>query len=278
MPGNLKAAFKFVLLTVWISFWFVLLTVAYKLKKIAFRDYVMRITSAGILRIIGIRVTVTGSASTIRPLLLVSNHVSYLDVLILNACAPVCFTPKIEIAGWPVIKHIARMSGSIFVDRRAEKINEGKEKIISSLEQDTVVCLFPEATTGTGLHMVPFKSGFFSLAEEAINGEELTIQPAAVTYSHIRRLPIDTTQWPTVAWYGDMELLPHLWNLLKIAPISAEMVFLEPITLQQYGNRKKLAAHCQKVIEDTIQTIRGRHRHVHAKPAKFQPQFLRLKK
>ena len=238
----------------------------------------MRISSAGILRIIGIRVTVTGTASTIRPLLLVSNHVSYLDVLVLNACAPVCFTPKSEIAGWPVIKHIARMSGGIFVDRRAEKISEGKEKIVSALARGDVVCLFPEATTGTGLHMVPFKSGFFSLAEETIGGEELTIQPAAVTYSHIRRLPIDTTQWPNVAWYGDMNLLPHLWNLLKIAPISAEMVFLEPITLEQYGDRKKLAAHCQKVIEDTIQTIRGRHRHVHIKPAKFQPQFLRLKK
>ena len=169
------------------------------------------------------------------------------------------------------------MGGSVFIDRRPEKLMEGKEKIKSVLAEGRMICIFPEATTGNGLHTVPFKSGFFSLAEDKINDNDLTIQPVAVTYTTIRRLPLDTTQWPAIAWYGDMELASHFWNILKIAPIEAELVFLSPVTYKDYGDRKKLASHCQKVIEETIQTIRGRHQHARVKPKKFHPRFLRLK-
>jgi len=265
MLGNLKAAIKLINLIVWTGFWFILLTLAYKLKKWTFRDHVMRWASIGILKIIGIKVKVTGQPSDIRPLLLASNHISYLDVVILNACDHIHFTPKSDIDSWPVARHIARMSGGVYIDRRAEKLPEGKDNIISTLAEGNMVCLFPEGTTGNGLHMKPFKSGFFSLAEEKIHGHELTIQPIAITYSAIRHLPIDTTQWPLVAWYGDMELLPHLWHVLKIAPIDAEVVFLSSVTIHECGDRKKLAAHCQKVIGEAIQTIRGQRRHAHVK-------------
>ncbi len=277
MLGNVKATLKLALLVLWIVLWLAPLAIAYKLKKLSLRDRIMMVSCAGMLKIIGVRVKVTGISSPIRPLLVVSNHISYLDVVILNSKTPMHFTPKIEIASWPIIKTISRMSGSIFVDRRPEKLGEGKSDVLTALSEGSMVCVFPEATTGNGLHMVPFKSGFFSLASETINDQPVTIQPVAVTYSTIRRLPIDTTQWPFIAWYGDMELMPHLWNILKVAPIEAELVFLEPVTIEQYENRKKLAAHCQKVIDESIQSIRSRHRHTHVKPAKFHPRFLRVK-
>jgi 1-acyl-sn-glycerol-3-phosphate acyltransferase len=277
MLGNVKATLKLIILVLWMIACFIPLLLSYKLRKYKMRDRIMSFASGGMLRIIGIRTKVTGLASDIRPLLMVSNHISYLDVLILNAKAPIHFTPKIEISGWPILKNIANMSGSIYIDRRPEKLREGKSHIVTALAAGNMVCIFPEATTGDGLHMVPFKSGFFSLMEEKINGEELTIQPVAVTYSSIRKLPIDITQWPFIAWYGDMELMPHLWNLLKMTPIDAELVFLEPVTLEQYGDRKKLACHCQKVIDESIQSIRGRHRHTYVKPTKFHPRFLRVK-
>lgn len=256
MLSNGKAAFKFLLLFVWMGVWFIFLTLAYRLRKYTLRDHVMRLSSAGILWIIGVRVNVTGVPGAERPLLLVSNHVSYLDVLILNSKAHIHFTPKIEIDGWPFMKSVARMSGSVYVERRADKISDGRDKLAVALEKGDMVCLFPEATTGSGLHLLPFKSSFFSLAEQAIGGRELTVQPVALTYTAIRRLPIDTTQWPHVAWYGDMSMLPHLWNLLKLTPLTAELAFLSPTTLRQHGDRKKLAAHCRLVIEEAIQTIR----------------------
>jgi 1-acyl-sn-glycerol-3-phosphate acyltransferase len=277
MPGTLKATLKLFLLALWMLLCFVFLALFYRLRKYGLRDRVMRTATSGMLRILGVNVTITGAPSGIRPLLMVSNHVSYLDVVILNASVNIHFTPKIEISGWPVLGAIARMSGSVFIDRRPEKVTQGRNGILEDLARGSVVCVFPEATTGDGLHMIPFKSGFFSLADADAGGRGVTVQPVAVTYSSIRRLPIDTIQWPHIAWYGDMELLPHLWNLLKLAPLEAELVFLEPVKLAQHGNRKALAAHCQKVIDESIQSIRGRHRRAYVKPASFNPRNLRLK-
>jgi len=275
--SELKAASKLILLSLWIALWFGPVWLAFKLGKSAMRNRMVHLCSNGMLRIIGVRVTVTGRPSDIRPLLLVSNHISYLDIPILQSKAAVHFTPKIEIAGWPVISAISRICGAVFVDRRPEKLLEMKQSLHRALAGGDMISLFPESTTGNGIHMHPFKSGFFSLAEELIDGRELTVQPAAITYSSIHKLPIDTTQWPLIAWYGDMELVPHLWNLLKLTPIDAELVFLPPVTLSQHGDRKKLAAHCQQVIGETIQSLRSRQHDSKVKHLKFHPRFLRVK-
>jgi 1-acyl-sn-glycerol-3-phosphate acyltransferase len=250
MMSTLKAALKLVLLLLWIALWYLPVWLAKKWGKITSRDAMVRWCYCGILLIVGIRLKVTGSAEKIRPLLLVTNHLSYLDIFVLGSAAPVRFAPKSEIAAWPVIGGICRMCDAVFVDRRPEKIKETAANMQAALGRDELVCLFPEGTTGNGLHMLPFKSGFFSLAEEKITGRELTIQPAAISYTRIRRLPIDTTQWPLIAWYGDMELLPHLWRLLKIGSIDAELVFLPPVTKQHYGDRKQIAAHCHHAIAE----------------------------
>jgi len=277
MLQTVRASTKLLLMLLWIALFYLPVWLVYTLGKTKLRDRMSQIVHHGLLRIIGVSVRVTGAPSELRPQLLVTNHISYLDISILCCHSKAHFTPKAEIRGWPVIGHITQMSGAIFVDRRPEKVGEMKERLQSALAHDEVLCLFPESTTGNGLHLLPFKSGFFSLAEEAINGRELTVQPAALTYTHIRKLPIDSTQWPAIAWYGDMELTSHVWELLKLGPIEAELVFLPPVTLSQHTNRKKLAMHCQQQIGDTIQSIRSRRHLPIAKKTGFHPKFLRLK-
>ena len=262
-----KASYKLFLLIVWLCLWYPLVWLVFKLKKLSWRDAMGKIFCRGMLGIIGIRLKVSGTLAKNRPLLLVSNHVSYIDIPILASCLPVCFTPKNDIAGWPIIGSLSRLSGAIFIDRRPEKMVEMKEALRSALAANRVVCLFPEATTGNGLHMQPFKSGFFSLADEEIDGRQLTIQPACITYTHIRGLPITSDQWPNVAWYSDMELAPHAWDLFKLGPIKAELTFLPPITMPSFGDRKKLAAHCHKVIAEQIRETRDSGRN--AKPKKI---------
>jgi len=247
----LKAALKLTLLLLWIGFWYLPVWVAKKWGKIRWRDAMVRLCYIGILRIIGVRLKVTGQIGKMRPLLLVTNHLSYLDICLLGAAAPVKFAPKSEIAKWPVIGSICRMCNAIFIDRRPEKIKEMTALVRSALGRGELICLFPEGTTGDGLHMLPFKSGFFSLAEEKIDGHDLTVQPAAIIYTRIRRLPIDTTQWPLIAWYGDMHLFPHLWQLLKIGSIDAELAFLAPVTSAEYGDRKQMANYCQQAIGES---------------------------
>src|SRR5690606_339385 len=138
--------------------------------------------------------------------LLVSNHLSYTDIFILASQVDVCFTPKSEIADWPIIGYLCKLNRCIFVDRRRSKVKDTANPIQEALQNGDVVSLFPEGTTNNGVSLQPFKSSFFSLAESM----ELNVQPAAITYTHINRLPVDSTQWPKLAWYGDSDLVSHL--------------------------------------------------------------------
>jgi 1-acyl-sn-glycerol-3-phosphate acyltransferase len=248
--NNLKAALKLVFLLLWILLWYPLVWLVWKLRKFNLRDKMVRLCYMGMLCIVGVRLKVSGKLAKTRPLLLVSNHLSYLDMCLLGSSASIRFTPKSDIAKWPLIGSICRICDAIFIDRQPDKIKEMTGIVRAALGRGEVICVFPEGTTGNGIRVLPFKSGFFSLAEEKIDGQELTIQPAAITYKRIRRLPIDITQWPLIAWYGDMELFPHLWELFKLGPIDAELVFLPPIAASQYGDRKQLASHCHHVISE----------------------------
>lgn len=257
MRANFKASLKLLSLIVWFCLWYPPVWIAVRLNKLSWRDAMAQLFNRGMVRIIGIRLKVTGALADARPLLLVANHTSYLDIPLLASCAPLCFTPKSDIAGWPVIGSMSRLAGAIFIDRRTEKMLEMKQALKASLSAGRVVCLFPEATTGNGLHLQPFKSGFFALADEEINGSPLTIQPACITYTQIAGLPITSSQWPSVAWYSDMELAPHAWDMFKLGPISAEISFLPPITIPPSGDRKKIAAQCQQLIAKKLQEMKN---------------------
>jgi lyso-ornithine lipid O-acyltransferase len=278
LQGNLTASFKLFQLVAWIGLFYLPVWAAFTFQRIPLRDRLVQACHRGILSILGVRVTMRGELSPQRPLLLVTNHVSYLDVHILAACANLRFTPKDDVAKWPVFGSIARLCSCIFIDRRPERVGDMKSTLHQALANDNVICLFPEATTGNGLRMQRFKSGFFSLAQESFNGKMLNVQPASIAYTHISNLPLDTTQWPSIAWYGDMELMPHLWSLLKLGTISVELVFLPPVTLAGFKDRKALAAHCQDVIAQTIEDIRQRPAVAPQLPGKhFNPRLLRIK-
>ncbi|MDE3059745.1 MAG: 1-acyl-sn-glycerol-3-phosphate acyltransferase, partial [Pseudomonadota bacterium] len=238
------------------GFWCLPVWVARRLGKTVWRDRLVRLCYKGILPILGVHLKTTGRLDEGRPLLVVSNHLSYLDVCILGSQAPVRFTPKSEIASWPLIGGICRLCGDVFVDRRPDKVRESGDALRAALARGEAVSLFPEATTGNGRHLLPFKSGFFSLAEEPVGERELLVQPAAIAYTRIRRLPVDSTQWPLLAWYGDMPLVPHLWELLKLGSVSAELVFLPATTLSEHGDRKHLAAHCRHAIAAALASVR----------------------
>lgn len=249
-----KARLKLVLVIMWLSICYVPAWVSTRLGKKAWRDRVARVFCKGMLWLLGVKLTVKGALHKQTPLLLVTNHISYLDIILLSACNSVRFTPKSEIEAWPVIGGICKMMDAIFIDRKPERVKEMQELVLAKIDRGEVVCLFPEATTGDGLHMQPFKSGFFNLAEMPLESGELTIQPAAIIYTHIHKLPIGRTQWPHIAWYGDMELAPHLMQFLRLGRVDVQLHFLEPVKLSGLGGgRKNMAAHCQQAIGQTIE-------------------------
>lgn len=250
-----KPFLKSIGLALWILMWVPPVWAAKKLGKKKNFDRYVQLAYRGMLRIIGLKLSIDGEPAAARPMLVVSNHVSYLDILVLGAAMPIRFTPKQEIASWPVIGSICRLLGCLFVERDARALMKSRAAIASALGAGDAVCVFPEATTGNGKELLPFRPAFFSLELPENDARSLTLQPVAICYTHIWKLPIDTQQWPEIAWYGDMDLLPHVWNMLKNGGISVCLSFLPPIGMAAL-DRKALAQQCHDAIESRIERIR----------------------
>ena len=156
------------LFAVWTILWFPFVALAYLFKKKTLRGRMVKIACKGMLLLLGVRVKLVGEESPTRPLLLVSNHLSYLDIPILAGAIDCRFVPKKEIAGWPIIKTICKIQDVVYIDRHPSKIGEGNHAIGGALAAGEVVALFPEATTGDGKHLLPFKPAFFQSAQGAL--------------------------------------------------------------------------------------------------------------
>ncbi len=170
------------------------------------------------LAILGCRVTVRGKAPR-SPFLLISNHISYLDILLLSAFTPGLFVSKAEIRGWPVAGAMCRTVGIIFVDRRRRRdVTRVGEQIAAALTDGDPVILFPEGTSTPGNQVAPLKPSLLAPAA----GQELDVQWAVVRYE---TPPDETPAFLSVAWWGEMPLVPHAPDLLKLRRIDAELVF-----------------------------------------------------
>ena len=112
-----------------------------------------------------------------------------------------------------------------------------------------------------GLRIGDFRSAFFSLADMQPNGKPLKVQPFSVTYTKVDGFPVSRRSMDKVAWYGDMDLAPHLVDYLKGGPYECTLTFFEPVTMEAVGNRKALARLCRDQIvqgnSDALSGMRG---------------------
>ncbi len=164
--------------------------------------------------------------------LIVSNHLSYLDIVVLSATVPCVFVSKAEVARWPIFGPYARWSGSVFVQRHDRAgVARANAGIRDALLDGVAVVLFPEGTTTDGHRVLRFHSTMLQSAIDAA---------APVTPCAIRYELEDGDPATEACWWGDMKLLPHLWNLLGKRTIRAQVVFGEP--MEPSGDRKQLSA------------------------------------
>ncbi len=205
-----------------------------------------------------IRFKQEGSFSKHRPLLIVSNHSTYLDIPVLGQAINVRFTPKTEIAGWPLIGQLCVLAGCVFIDRRRGKTKENRKHLLDALRSGIALSLFPEGSTNDGTGILPFRSSFFSLAEENLDGRTLTIQPVSVHYSRPDGQPLTSEELRKVVWIGDDEFVPHLWEYLQTSGVLATLTCLEPVTLEGFADRKALAKYCEEIISRDMQVKKER--------------------
>jgi 1-acyl-sn-glycerol-3-phosphate acyltransferase len=179
--------------------------------------------------------------------LVVSNHLSYLDVLVFSARGPCIFVSKAEVKGWPLFGILARMAGTIFVDRkRARSAPQSNGEIEAVLREKIAVVLFPEGTSSDGSTVIPFRSPLF---EAALQIDE-PITPASIRYEAdggcVAR---------DVCYWADMTFGPHLLRLLSLKSVAAFVRFGQRIHAR--GNRKVLARLAREAVVELAGT--GRH-------------------
>ncbi len=192
----------------------------------------------------GIRVKQEGRLSGKRPLLMVSNHFSYIDVFALGSATEARFTPKSEIAGWPMIGLFCKITGCIFIDRRRAVTMHNKKKLAGAIKDNCIISLFPEGTTNEGTALLPFKSSFFSIAEEY----DLTVQPVSLVYKKLNGEPITAETRHIVGWYGNAEFFPHLVTFLQQKSVDVTVIFHKTVNGKDFSSRKELASYCRDVI------------------------------
>lgn len=191
-----------------------------------------------VLRILGIRLTIKGTPLAKGPALIAANHAGWLDIVILSAVAPVSFVAKREVHGWAFFGSLARLQRTVFVDRdRRHTTGKARDEMTERLAAGDILVLFPEGTSSDGRRVLPFRSSFFGAAETP----GVAVQPVTVAYSGHRNLPMNGRLLPLYAWYGAMDLPPHLWEALKAGPIEVTVVCHEPLPRASRKDMARLA-------------------------------------
>ncbi|MDR7036813.1 1-acyl-sn-glycerol-3-phosphate acyltransferase [Methylobacterium sp. BE186] len=218
------------------------------------------------LRMFGIRVTQSGTPPAAgEPALVLSNHISWLDIVALGSLRPLSFVAKSEIAGWPLIGTFARLQRTVFIDRARRAATASVNATVGTrLAAGDLIVLFAEGTTGDGNRILPFRSSLVGAARAAIQAEgarldRIRLQPLAITYPRRNGLPLDRKERPEVAWYGDMDLAPHLARFVRRGPIDVHVVWGAPIAFEAGTDRKAATALAEAEVRAALRrAVTGR--------------------
>jgi lyso-ornithine lipid O-acyltransferase len=206
--------------------------------------------SRRMLKILGVRVHVKHRERLLKKSdvrLIVSNHLSYIDVLILSSLVPAVFITSVELKHSPIIGSLARLSGSLFVERRKRSgLKREIDDIAFILGQGIPVALFPEGTTSNGDRVHQFKNSLF----DAALATHADILPFCLRYTRVNNQHLTPRNRDDVFYYGGITFFRHLPRLLSLSSIDVEIVPLAAIAAHPPKTRRDLAATAQRAISE----------------------------
>ena len=209
-----------------------------------------------------------------RAVLFVSNHVSWVDILVIGSITPVAFVAKREVANWPLVGITAKMQRTVFVDRtRRHRTSQAIGEIVKRLASGTSVVLFAEGTSSDGNRVLPFRSALLGAVEEAGAQVErgILLQPMSIGYTGLHGIPMGRQHRPLVAWYGDLDFMPHIKALIARGAVDAVVSYGEPVAADGTADRKAMAKSLEATVRAlNVATLRGGQR-----PARCQPGVLK---
>jgi len=187
--------------------------------------------AARMLQVLAIELRVEGQPPVQGPLLLVANHLSWLDILVVHAARHCRFVAKSDVRHWPLIGPLATGAGTLYIerDKRRDALRV-VHHMAESLRAGEIVAVFPEGTTGDGTRVLPFHANLFQAALSA----DAPVQPVALRYVDART----GKDSPGPLYLGDETLVASLWRTLNSPPIVAEIRFGQPETAQGRDRRR----------------------------------------
>jgi 1-acyl-sn-glycerol-3-phosphate acyltransferase len=210
--------------------------------------------------LVGIRVKEIGRAASDRPLLITANHVSWLDITVLGSRMPLSFVAKSEVASWPVFGLFARLQRSVFVEReRRSATARTASELGARLAEGDAMVLFAEGTSNSGNEVLPFRSALIGAARHAVagEGEDVWIQPLALAYTDLQGVPMGRQFRAHVAWYGDMEMIPHFMNVVRKGAVDVTVVWGGPLRVSSSDDRKMLTRRLERSVREMAAQARA---------------------
>lgn len=203
--------------------------------------------SAGVMRILNVRLEVSGHVpgKDVTSVMFVANHISWLDVWVINSIQPVRFVAKSDVRAWPVIGWLSKKTGVIFIERERRRDTARVSGLSAQvLLGGECLCVFPEGTTTEGEHMLPFRS---SLLQAAVDTQS-AVWPVAVRYALADGRPNKA-----VAYAGETTLWQSIQAMVAQHGISAELMFLPHIPAQQ--DRRQMAQLAEHAVRSKLNLL-----------------------
>lgn len=196
------------------------------------------------LRVLAVEVESRGEPA--HGAVIVANHLSYLDVLVIAALTPAVFVAKKEVRSWPVFGWFAEKAGTRFIDRaRRGDVGRIGGELGPVMAAGLTTVLFLEGTTTDGGDVLPFRASLLGPAWR--NGWEVV--PAGLSYL----VPAGRSVKNEVCWWGEMTLVPHLWNLTTLPWVKARVTWGGVMTVPEGVDRKEFAA----ILREQVVALRG---------------------
>ena len=191
---------------------------------------------------LGMRVTVIGQPATGRPTLLVSNHISWTDIVAVGSVAEVTFVAKREVGEWFFVGMMARLQKTIFVDRtRRSDAGRTAQEMGAHMAGGNAVLLFAEGQSDVGTHVLPFRSALVGAAQHAMmaaGASDVMIQPLTIAYTRLQGLPVGRTERSLIAWIKSRSVRQNIAEILGGPVKDVTIAFGTPRPLRDTDNRK----------------------------------------
>jgi 1-acyl-sn-glycerol-3-phosphate acyltransferase len=220
-------------------------------------------------KLLRIHVRVIGEPVRDHTVLFVSNHVSWADIVVIGSLAPVAFVAKSEVADWLLVGITARLQRTVFVNRaRRHQTSEAVAQIVKRLVGGTSVVLFAEGTSSDGNRVLPFRSALLGAVEHAaVHGgaaHNILIQPMSIGYTGQHGVPMGRQHRPLVAWYGDLDFMPHIKAFIAQGAVDAVVSYGDPVPADATADRKAMTKRLEGAVRSlAAATLRGRKRTAH---------------